>query len=262
MDPLSITASATAFVTAIAQVIQYLQTVRHHKEDVKDFAESLADIQADLESFRSLVESICAHHALLSANPGTFATRSDREWRYDRVRIMFSPGGDAEKLGARIESFKARIKLDPNRFKRYGSALVWKMQKDRVKEEQANIVEYLRRMRTKLSDDQGEQQLLFARMLQRQEHREETREEIEILDWICKDTLDRPLHPASQLALENTSFVRSDKMYTHWHTDRYWQLNCYGRPGSGKVSACVHHLGLCAVTILSSAPVASMRPLN
>ncbi|KAG8163181.1 hypothetical protein KVR01_007659 [Diaporthe batatas] len=61
---------------------------------------------------------------------------------------------------------------------------------------------------------------------------------IEILNWICQPALSlrEPPNPAQAVALDPSSnrFMHHNETYKQWLEDGSWQLNCYGKPGSGK----------------------------
>jgi len=236
MDPLSITAGVVGFIGATAQIIKYLESVRHQREDARTFAEGFQHIKSDLESLLKLLQRIEQHHALPSATPMPLDAHRQHEDQYSRAREMCAPGGDCDKIRAKFDILCSKVK--PNeRSKRENlkAGLTWVLRKDRIKEEQNEVVSHLRRMRDMLSDDHAGQQLESTKILRELKYDKDTNNNIEILDWICADSLNSPLHPASKLILENASFVRSDAVYAQWHEDKLWQLNCYGKPGAGKV---------------------------
>lgn len=238
MDPLSITAGVVGFIGATAQIIKYLESVRHQREDARTFAEGFQHIKSDLESLLKLLQRIEQHHALPSATPMPLDAHRQHEDQYFRAREMCAPGGDCDKIRAKLDTLCSKVK--PNeRSKRENlkAGLTWVLRKDRIKEEQNEVVSHLRRMRDMLSDDHAGQQLESTKILRELKYDKDTNNNIEILDWICADSFNSPLHPASKLVLENASFVRSDAVYAQWHEDKLWQLNCYGKPGTGKVGA-------------------------
>jgi hypothetical protein len=238
MDPLSITAGVVGFIGATAQIIKYLEIVRHQREDARTFAEGFQHIKSDLESLLKLLQRIEQQHALPSATPTPLDAHRQHEDQFSRAREMCAPGGDCDKIRAKFDTLCSKVK--PNeRSKRENlkAGLTWVLRKDRIKEEQNEVVSHLRRMRDMLSDDHAGQQLESTKILRELKYDKDTNNNIEILDWICADSLNSPLHPASKLVLENASFVRSDAVYARWHEDKLWQLNCYGKPGAGKVGA-------------------------
>jgi hypothetical protein len=238
MDPLSITAGVVGFIGATVQIIQYLESVRHQKEDARTFAEGFRQIKSDLESLLKLLRRIEQQHALPSATPTPLDAHRQHEDQYSRARIMCAPDGDCDKLKVKLDALCSKVKPNAkSRRENLKAGLTWVLRKERIKEEQNEVVAHLRRMRDMLSDDHVGEQLETTKILRELKYDKDINNNIEILDWICAGSLDSPLHPASGLELENTSFVRSDAVYAQWHEDKLWQLNCYGKPGAGKVGA-------------------------
>lgn len=232
MDPLSITVAVGSLVAATAKAADYLNKARHHKKDAHALSERFKNIQDDLESFKRLVETIIGNA------PNTNAMIPDTRQRnaalYSRAKSMGVSGGDIEILTKKLEALCTKVNPDErSKIKNLMTGATWPRHKESIKEEQGDVTEYIRRMRDKLGDDHVEWQLASSNALHQ---RQRDKEVMAILQWVCPETLAAPLHPAPDQALENTSFVTSDPKYKQWHQDKSWQMNCHGKPGTGKVS--------------------------
>lgn len=239
MDPLSITTAVVGFIGTVGSTIAYIETVRHAKDDARTSLAGFKRILSELESFKSLLKHIEAQVAAVSTTSNPFTVDEKPRKQYARAQNM---NGETETLERMINILCTKVNPEgQSRFRSAKTALFWKLERDRIKDGQAEVMKHMASMRKKLDDDQVEVQLESWQILRELKLDKDIHNNIAILDWICSDGLDDPLHPASQLALENSSFVQSDEMYAQWYGDKAWQMNCFGRPGCGKVSFCFLH---------------------
>lgn len=235
MDPLSITAAVAGFIGLVGQTITYIDSVRHHKDDVRAFADNFEQIRSELQSLYALFEHI---NAQIAGSPGVsspFAIDKSVRKQYARAKAMEAPGQERDKLEDQLNALLKKVSPSSGFLRVAKDAMLWNMKKREVSDDQARVSALPASMRNKLSDDHAEIQLDSWQMLRDLKSNMEIDQNLAILDWICADSIDRPLVRASKLALENTSFVRSDEIYLQWYEDKRWQMNCFGQPGTGKV---------------------------
>ncbi|KAK3679034.1 hypothetical protein LTR78_001487 [Recurvomyces mirabilis] len=148
---------------------------------------------------------------------------------------MAAKGGELELLSARLQSLQnVGLSMQRSRLQGIKDKALWSWHKDKFEADQKSTLQKLGHIRARLSDDDFEVNLSSNTLLQNIASRKQGKRIISTLDWICRDTIDRPSFPASTIAKDNISFVKADDMYNQWREDESWQFNCYGRPGSGK----------------------------
>ena len=237
MDPLSIAASVAGLISLVQTTIPWMQDVWHEPKERRAFEERFRRIELDLFSLHNRLEKIKSQFSDQQLSNGPFGSPQRNDSLFLRAKMMSAPGGDGDILRDKLNTICTDVRRDGRtKLEEIKCRLTWTRKKGFFKEVQKEILSYIRFMRDKLSDDDSHMNYeAFSHILDLKRDKDE-KQIIEILEWICPYSLQAPASYAPVAILRSNSFVDSDNIYRQWHQDGTWQLNCYGKPGSGKVS--------------------------
>jgi hypothetical protein len=238
---------AQSAISAATGMYDYIQDVRHESSERHEFFQRFNRIKDNLENLHLRVVYIETHFA-----PGVIPRAYDRGFSDmnlrggDRLfaisRSFCDSGGDFDKLRHKLEHvlFETKSIAGPNLKHRdkISRRVKWKWKKASLLKEQNDIIRLIAGMREIISDGDAEvnydTHLKVGHMV-REKAADRT---IEILNWICQPNLSlrEPPNPAPAFLLDPSSnwFISRSDTYRQWVNGASWQLNCYGKPGSGK----------------------------
>lgn len=258
-DPLSVAASVAGLlglaqqgVSAAIKMNAWIQDMRHESVQRRQFCDRFTLIQKNIQSLCTRITRIEAQFG-----PGTISKSSDgviygiKLGGGDR---LFAVSQDIYKTGSEFEKLKQKLRhviaetesIVESKHKEWTRRAKWTWKKQDLMREQNDIIRLIALFRDMVSDGDAEvnydihfkvghieEEVGYLRQAKDDDRT------IEILNWICQPALSlrEPPNPAQAVALNPSSnrFMERNDTYKQWLEDRSWQLNCYGKPGSGKV---------------------------
>lgn len=260
-DPLSVAASVAGLlglaqqgVEAAVKINAWIQDMRHESVQRRQFCDRFTLIHKNLESLCTRIERIEAQFG-----PGTISKSNDgviygiKLGGGDR---LFAISQDIHKTGTEFEKLKRKLQhviaetesiVEPqHNLKEWKRRAKWTWKKQELVKEQNEIIRLIAIFRDMVSDGDAElnYDIYFkvGHIEQEVGHLRQVKDDdrtIEILNWICQPALSlrEPPNPAQAAVLNPSSnrFMERNVTYKQWLKDGSWQLNCYGKPGTGKV---------------------------
>ncbi|POS81524.1 hypothetical protein DHEL01_v200097 [Diaporthe helianthi] len=257
-DPLSVAASVAGLlglaeqgVSAAIKMNAWIQDMRHESVQRRRFCDRFTLIQKNLESLCTRIKRIEAQFG-----PGTISKSNDGVIYGIKLSggdRLFAISQDIYKTGTEFENLRQKLKfliaetesiVEP-KHKEWVRRAKWTWKKQDLVKDQTEIIRLIAGFREMVSDGDAEVNYdIYFKVGHIEEevgHLRQVKDDdrtIEILNWICQPALSlrEPPNPAQGVVLNPSSnrFMAHNETYKQWLTDGSWQLNCYGKPGSGK----------------------------
>ncbi|KAL8797401.1 MAG: hypothetical protein Q9195_000556 [Heterodermia aff. obscurata] len=252
MDPGTILAVATASVTAVVKVTQYIRETKHAKEDRQEWIMKLSDIRAYLEQLtRRLEKGHLDKTAPWYLNFIEAMGLSDAALidAIDLKSLSYNPDSLFGRLVGKLHDLEEKLRPHPGSFKRLQRNIFHTL----IKPEIAEVFDEISYIQSQFSQTlqlehfdlavDTHKVVLEVRESQVSQQRKTELGQLSKLDF--RDRQNQIYATCFQEGVPPAQWFLTSEEFISWRAGRPWPLHCHGRPGAGKTvlsSIVIRHL--------------------
>ena len=241
MDPLSITAAALAFVTAISTVTKLVQDFKHAEKAKREWIQDLDDLKRFFEVSLPERAEKASQSNLAPFNQGLIQAMTLKDSMPERVKRLtiddYHPDFLFGRLATRIKALADRLTPKTGRFRKVSQRLEYPFIKSDIERDFVHI----RALKSDLIDfTLLDHQGLSEAILETQITKIRKENQRDVLDWLSPlkflqrqdDVFNQCFHDGQT---SPGNWLLTSYEFLAWRHGRPWLLYCYGEPGAGKV---------------------------